>query len=271
MKLKTTVLSAIFVFAMGLLGAGATSAAEVVFDPASDDRAIGITDLDIDGTFYDVDFISAQEAESVYGDLPGEFDFNTKDSAQAAINAVTATLNTEGGVLYVGSSGGRNNVAATFYSVAYASETLSDVTTALQWRATGQSGTWISDIDTTSLWKGDPRTWAIFTLVDDPPEPTIYDVTGIWHIEGQEDYFSVNVNGSNMVGVTYFPGAGESFWLGYGVENDWYIYYASNLTEFGAYFVLTSDTTGIIWAFKCSPSSECFIPVDSTVNVIKVF
>jgi hypothetical protein len=168
MKLKLTVFIAVGVIAMGLLlGTGTAKAYVVVFDANDNTRAIGITDLDIGGTPYDVDFISTLEPVIVYGDAPGEFDFNTIDSAKAAIDAVTAALNTEGGVFYVGSQGGTNGPPATFYSVAYASQTFNDgrEAAAQQWRVSFQDGTWLPSVDTISDWESGDRTWAIFTVV----------------------------------------------------------------------------------------------------------
>jgi hypothetical protein len=159
-----------------LLLASAAQATDVIRDGNESTRAIGITNLDIGGTLHDVDFIFPQEPVLVYGDLPGEFDFNTKESALAATDAVTAALNTEGGVFYVGSQGGTNGPPATFYSVAYASQTFNDgrEADALQWRVSFQDGTWLPGVDTTSLWNGDVRTWAVFTHVpstgNQPPD-----------------------------------------------------------------------------------------------------
>jgi hypothetical protein len=153
-----------------LLGAGAAQATEVIRDGNQSTRAIGIMDLDIGGTLYEVDFIFPQDPEIVYGDLPGEFDFNTNESALAATDAVTAALNTEGGVFYVGSQGGFNGPAATHYSVAYASETFTDGREAdvHSWRVSFEDGTWLPGVDTISDWEGDERTWAIFTVVPEP-------------------------------------------------------------------------------------------------------
>jgi hypothetical protein len=106
-----------------------------------------------------------------------------------------------------------------------------------------------------------------------PTEPPKYDFTGIWQIEGQQYFISVNVNGSTMVGVTYIPGAGESFWVGYGSGENWYIYYASNFSQFEAYLILTSDTTGMMAVSTCVPFSgeNCLIPLGTTVNITKIF
>ena len=106
-----------------------------------------------------------------------------------------------------------------------------------------------------------------------PTDPSKYDVTGIWQIEGQQYFISLNVNGSAMVGVTYFPGAGESFWVGEGSGGNWYIYYASNLSQFEASLILTSDTTGVMTVSTCVPFSgeNCLIPAGASVNVTRIF
>ena len=53
--------------AVGLLLAASTAQAEdVIFDPSDPNKATGITDLDVGGTLYDVDFISQTTALSVY-------------------------------------------------------------------------------------------------------------------------------------------------------------------------------------------------------------
>lgn len=106
-----------------------------------------------------------------------------------------------------------------------------------------------------------------------PADPSKYDITGIWQIDGQQYFISVNVNGSTMVGVTYIPGAGESFLLGYGSGDIWYIYYASNLSQFEAYLVLTSNTTGTMSIGACVPfpGGACLLPAGATVTVTKIF
>jgi hypothetical protein len=268
MKLKTTVLSAIFVFAMGLLlGTSAVQAANVIFDSSDSTKAIGIENLDILGELYNVTFTPPSTAAvTVYGPFPGTYDFDTTSEALEAVQTVNDALNINGAQT-VGVAGLKG---VPFYRVGFASDSSPELKAVIFWEAVkgkGELDPWRKtvnpDADSYSL---GVRVWAEFTLVD----PT-YDATGIWQIEGQEDYFFVKTNGSNMVGVTYFPGAEQSFWMGSGVENDWYIYYASNLTEFEAYFVLTSDTTGMMAVLACSPSSECLIPVGPAVHVRKVF
>ena len=106
-----------------------------------------------------------------------------------------------------------------------------------------------------------------------PNEAPKYDVTGIWQIEGQQYFFSVNVNGSAMVAVTYIPGAGESFWIGEVSGDMWHLYYASNFSEFDATLTPTSDTTGTMTVNNCVPfqGGTCIFPAGNTVNVVKIF
>ena len=90
MALTTSVVALVF-----LLGAGAAEAATVNFDPADSDKAIGITNLDIDGTPYNVAFTTSTTASDVYGAFPGVFDFTTSELAEAALDAVNALLTGE--------------------------------------------------------------------------------------------------------------------------------------------------------------------------------
>ena len=57
-------------------------------------KAIGIENLDIDGTLYNVAFTSTGTvAVQVYGIIPGQFDFSLATTATTAINAVNFELN----------------------------------------------------------------------------------------------------------------------------------------------------------------------------------
>ena len=186
MKFKLTVILATFVVTISLLLCiSAAQAGTVKFDPTDSTRAIGITDLDVDGTPYNVDFILT-EAVNVYGSLPGEFDFNTSESALAAVDAVTLALNEEGGVLFVGSEGGRNNTFAQNFNVAYNHTGEGPTALANQWRSFIDSGTWRrSNSSEVSLWIGDARTWAIFTVAG-PPAPVDQVTIGgsVFFLEG---------------------------------------------------------------------------------------
>jgi hypothetical protein len=95
---RNTILSnALVAIMMFLLGAGAAQAQTVIFDtltePPDPTKAIGIDDLVVDGTTYDVDFTDRTNPDSVYGDFPGDLDFNDEASAAAAHDAVDSALN----------------------------------------------------------------------------------------------------------------------------------------------------------------------------------
>ena len=71
------------------------------------DTALGILDLEIEGFElpFNVEFIF-DDALSVYGILPG-FDFTTEADAQAAVDAVNAALDEEGGINFVSPASAR--------------------------------------------------------------------------------------------------------------------------------------------------------------------
>jgi len=65
------------------------------------------------------------------------------------------------------------------------------------------------------------------------PNSYAYDVEGIWMINNT--YFvSAHANGSSMIGVTYFPGNGESFLMGNLSGNTVSINYSSDVSLFDA-------------------------------------
>jgi len=102
-RMRTGILRmANFVVALAfLLGAGGVQA-QVQFDTTDTTRAIGIDNLIIDGTTYDVDFTGEDTvAAEIYGDFPGTYEFpgetapNLPESAPeaaAAVDAVNAAL-----------------------------------------------------------------------------------------------------------------------------------------------------------------------------------
>jgi hypothetical protein len=147
--------------------ASSVQAAEVVYDPASSQRATGITNLDVGGTLYNVAFTSQTTAGSVYGEVPGDFDFADQNSAGAAVDAVNAVL-TSAGVNFVGSEGGTNNVLAEIYDVGYAYELIlvGDLDSVLVQEGVSNGGTWTRPTDPDGLsWHFDERTYADFSLV----------------------------------------------------------------------------------------------------------
>ena len=74
-----------------LLGANVASAATVTFGSLQG-KAIGITELDVGGTIYDVLFDEFATASSIYGPFPGTFPM-TGNEANAASIAMVAALN----------------------------------------------------------------------------------------------------------------------------------------------------------------------------------
>jgi len=100
-----------------------------------------------------------------------------------------------------------------------------------------------------------------------------YDVEGIWQLAGQNNFISVHVNNSVLIGITYFPGAGESFILGDISGNTGHITYSSDVAQFDATIVFTSSTTGVITVNSCVPFSGdyCLFPPGVTINAVKIF
>ncbi len=88
---------------------------------------------------------------------------------------------------------------------------------------------------------------------------------------GQPYFISVHVNGSTIVGVTYFPGEGESYLVGNISGDIGYITYASDLSQFDATFTFTSNTTATLTINNCVPGGSCLLPTGATVNAIKIF
>ncbi len=150
-----------------LLSANAVQAEDVIFDPASPQRAIGITNLNVDGTLYDVEFITQTTALSVYGDVPGDFDFPSNDSAGVAVNLVNGALNAAGAI-YVGTAGGENTDLAKIYEIGYAYQfvPIGSLDAVLVWKGSNPDGTWLRPSDPDPLsWYFDERTYADFTEV----------------------------------------------------------------------------------------------------------
>jgi hypothetical protein len=169
MKFKLTVLLAAVVVTMGLLlGTSAAQEAEVIFDPGDPGKAIGITNLDIGGTSYDVAFDEQSAAFGLYGELPGVFDFTTSDSANEAINAVIVELNEEN-AQRVGEEGtGENKLQLSFF-IGYDSDGEGLLAIANVYQASIDEGTWASLEPDILLWSGDERTYATFTQAGPAP------------------------------------------------------------------------------------------------------
>jgi hypothetical protein len=76
-----------------LLGPGMAGAATVLTTGPDNDIAIGILDLDVGGTLYNVDFLADTTADDLYGSPPRSYDFDNETAASAALDAVIAALN----------------------------------------------------------------------------------------------------------------------------------------------------------------------------------
>ena len=166
MKFKPTLLLLTVVVTMGLLlGTSAAQEAEVIFDQDVTTKAIGILNLEIDGTRYNVDFITA-DALTVYDPLPpGDFDFNTSASAQAAVVAVNDALNANDALLV----GSENGEESQFYYVGWNSATSGTLGIVNVWRGRIIDLEWTTTPEAT--FNFDARTWATFTLAGPPPDP----------------------------------------------------------------------------------------------------
>ena len=108
---------------------------------------------------------------------------------------------------------------------------------------------------------------------DCPNEPSQYDLVGIWQVVGQGYYFSFNVSGSDFIVITFIPGQGEGYMVGYMSGNIGYVTAASDLSQFNATFTATSATAGTLTVNTCVPFSGeyCLLPAGETVNVAKIF
>jgi len=173
-----------------LLGASAASAGDVVFGSLAG-KAIGITDLDIDGTLYDVTFDEDATALSVYGELPGTFSL-TADEAAAAATAMVAALNTAGAVL-VGEDTSENGLLNVNFSIGVDSVGLPPppedpiaffVVIAEGNFTLGVLGEWEGPRTDQESWSFEDRTYVVFTQVSPPDTAVDIDVDP-W--EGGED------------------------------------------------------------------------------------
>ena len=105
------------------------------------------------------------------------------------------------------------------------------------------------------------------------PEPSQYDLAGIWQVVGQAYYFSLYIKGSSVIIITFVPGQGEGYMTGNISGNTGTIAYASDLSQFNATFAATSATTGTLTVNTCVPLSGeyCLLPAGATVSVVKIF
>jgi hypothetical protein len=143
-----------------------SQAADVVFDPNNSTQATGIENLNIGGTFYNVEFTSTGTvAGQVYGMFPGRFDFTLATTAAAAVDAVNRELN-KAGATGVGAEG---SVAVPFFWVGFDSE--QEVNPQIEVVIIFESlyG---------ELTQGGVKAWVAFT--DDPGSELYNFGTGVW-------------------------------------------------------------------------------------------
>jgi len=110
------------ILTVGLLLTSTATAWTVILDPGNSAKAIGITDLEIASTFYNVTFLEQKTAQEVYGGPPGVYPFGKGDinSAIEAVRAVNAALNAEpASIFWVGSEGGAADETTEFYLLGY--------------------------------------------------------------------------------------------------------------------------------------------------------
>jgi len=148
-----------------VISTGPAQGAQVIFTEKLAGKAIGITNLEIDGMLYDVAFAEQQTAAGIYDELPGNFTFTTSESAAAAVDAVNVALN-ENNALTVGEDNQFQTVFNIKFNIGWASEgtgNLAQVSTRaseieeVTWASTGKDESFIYNIDT--------RTFATFTVV----------------------------------------------------------------------------------------------------------
>ena len=168
-KLRTALASGVVALVL-LLGAGAAQAF-VIRDPANNTRATGISNLDVNGTPYNVAFSEPLEAGSFYDVPPGTFDFTTSEAAEAAVAAAVAELNSAGMVDTVGHAGGADFPSNHVFDVAWNSEGEFPGITVNIFGATSlvpeTPFTWV-DSGPSLTTAVDPHVWARFTVVPEP-------------------------------------------------------------------------------------------------------
>jgi hypothetical protein len=161
-----------------LLGPGAAQAAMLRLDPDDDTIAIGIDNLDVDGTFYNVTFPFGT-ANDLYGDPVADFDFTTEATASAAVDAVRAELNGNSAVTRVKDPdlGDTNN----FFLVGFEEvidQFEDERTHSIQ--SFYETDTWINDgfLNEPSGQGGD-ETYAVFTVVPEPCTALLLSLGGL--------------------------------------------------------------------------------------------
>jgi hypothetical protein len=154
-----------------LLGATVASAATVVVFGSLEGKAIGITDLDIDGTSYEVLFDELATAASIYGPFPGTFSM-TGNEANAASLAIVAALNTAE-ALSVGEDTSEDSLLNGRFSIGVSSFGGELPSTQFVVLSEGNFtlGEWTDPRSDQGFYVGEDRTWATFTPTAVIPVP----------------------------------------------------------------------------------------------------
>jgi hypothetical protein len=139
----------------------------VDYDPDYPNKAIGITDLIIDGTTYNVEFLERDTAIDAYGPLRGDFDFGDQSSAEDAMLAVADALNAEAvRPTHVGQKGTQSNLDGSFY-IGYGSDDsyVIPLVESLE-AAYNTHGSWaVTYGPKPGPYLESERTWALFSVV----------------------------------------------------------------------------------------------------------
>jgi hypothetical protein len=153
--------------ALLLLGVSSAQAATVIFENGTS-NATGILNLDIGGTLYNVAFTPPSTAASqVYGPYPGEFDFDTNETARNAADEVNSEL-TLASALTVGAEG---SGGLPFYRIGWISGLLGEEIELVGfWEAVKDNGDldpWLTNVDP----DGDSYNLGVRIWVDFTPVP----------------------------------------------------------------------------------------------------
>jgi hypothetical protein len=128
----------------------------VIFEGSST-NAIGIENLDVGGTLFDVSFTASVTAAEVYGPFPGQFDSQNLPLVIDAVDAVTAALN-DAGAATVG-----DGVSSQSFFVGYLSNSPASGETVTH-READTNGTWAQkSISFTFPYNTSNKVWADFT------------------------------------------------------------------------------------------------------------
>jgi len=163
MKNLKTIRMALAVAVVFLLGVGGAQAQMVRLDPMDDTIAIGIDNLIVNGTPYNVTFPLTLPAFQ-YG-VPPVFDFHTEATARDATDAVNAALNNVPTVTRVRDSDLHLPIPTSFFLIGYEFDLFGLRT--LSWNGDYTDGMWVTD-RIFSAAVVNVQTWASFEVVPEP-------------------------------------------------------------------------------------------------------